>query len=385
MHIPLAFTGFRVWSVVVPARHDILSAPAPAGVVYEQNLSWPDLPIHLVEGRTTAGFTAVGECGRGTPRSAVEATLRDLLGRDLLTGAPPTLWMRASEPGGLPPSYPLWSWHAAGERSYILAESLWLDAVGKASGLPAHQLLGGAVRDRVPVDFWANRPPADVLAKLVAEADRKGLRGMKLKSDAAGDTVHALVAIARDVPAGFHFTIDPMCAWRTLRESRRLFEQLASLPFEVQIEDPFAYLMIEDWRQARALGHTTIICHARDEQVLRLALREQMADALNLGGGGAYAFLQMATVAEFAGKDCWQGSALELGVLQHLHLHASACARNCLLPSDLQSEWVREHTLVTPRMHYEDGCAVLPGAPGLGVALDLDAAQRYCVDAFEVT
>lgn len=216
----------------------------------------------------------------------------------------------------------VWSWQAAGERSYILAESLWLDAVGKASGLPAHQLLGGAVRDRVPVDFWANRPPARVLADLVAEAAGKGLRGMKLKSDAAGDTAQALVALAHDVPAGFHFTIDPMCAWRTLRESRPLFEQSAGLPFEVQVEDPFAYLMVEDWRQARALGHTTIICHARDEHVLRLALREQMADALNLGGGGAYAFLHMAAVAEFASKDCWQGSALELGVLQHLHLRA---------------------------------------------------------------
>lgn len=47
----------------------------------------------------------------------------------------------------------------AGERSYQVMESLWLDAVGKQAGLPAHQLLGGAVRDRVLTDFWANRPP----------------------------------------------------------------------------------------------------------------------------------------------------------------------------------------------------------------------------------
>ena len=385
MHTPLTFTDFRVWAVVVPVRNDILAANAAAGVVYEQNLSWPDLPIHLVEGMTSAGLTAVGECGRGTPRSAVEATLRDLLGRDLLAVAPPTMWMRASEPGGLPPSYPLWSWQAAGERSYILAESLWLDAVGKLSGMPAHQLLGGAVRKRVPVDFWANRPKADVLRDLVFEAAGKGLRGMKIKSDAAGDTVHALTAIAPDLPDGFRFTVDPMCAWRTLRESRRLFDQLAALPCDVQVEDPFSYLMLEDWRQARALGQATIVCHARDESVLRLALREQMADALNLGGGGSYAFLQMAAVAEFAGKDCWQGSALELGVLQHLHLHASACVRNCMLASDLQSEWVREHTLVAPRMSYDGGFAQVPEASGLGVEMDHDAVRRYCVDEFGIS
>ena len=346
----LAFTKFRVWQVVVPGREDIVSAPPPEGTLYRDNLSWSQIPIHLVEGVTTEGFTAVGECDRGTSEEAVTATLRELLGRNLLDLSPATVWMQPREANGLPMSYPYWSWQAAGGRSYWLLETLWFDAIGKAVGLPAHRLMGGAVRDVVAADFWANRPPANTLAALVAEAIDRGLRGLKMKCDSTGDMVRALVAIASDVPPDFRFTIDPMYAWRSLRESARYFEQLARLEFPIQIEDPFPLNVEDDWRRARQIGPMTIVCHPRRADLFRHALREELADAYNLGGGSCLEFLQTSHVAEFFSKDCWQGSSIEMGVLQALRLHAAACARNCVLASDLCSEWVREHTLVTPRM-----------------------------------
>lgn len=381
---PLIFEKFRVWQVVVPARQDIVSAPGDPGVMYRDSVQWPLIPIHLVEGTTSQGFTAVGECDRGTTTASVEATLRDLLGRDLSSVTPATVWKGPANATGLPRTYPYFSWELAGERSYILLESLWLDAVGKSVGMPAHQLLGGAIRDRVAVDFWMNRPDAPTMAKLIHEAVALGLRGVKMKSSAGGDTVDALLAIAADVPEGFHITIDPMCAWRSLRECARKLEKLAQLPFDIQIEDPFPYGAIEDWRAVRQIIPLTIACHTRSEDVLQLAMREEMADTYNLGRGSVYDFLRLSHVTEFVSKDCWQGSSLELGVLQQMRLHASACARNCVLPSDLQSEWVREHTLVTTPMAYADGHALLPTAPGLGVELDYAAMQPYVTAQFDV-
>jgi L-alanine-DL-glutamate epimerase-like enolase superfamily enzyme len=342
--------------------------------VYSGSITWDQLSLHLIEAETNQGFVAVGESPRGTSREAVEATLRDLLGRDLLASTPPTMWMSDGE---LPQSYPLWSWQQRPQLSYLLMESLWLDAAGKASGLPAHQLLGGAVRNRVLTDFWSNRPAPASLRKLIHEAIKLGLHGIKLKSDSTGDTARALIQIAKDVPAGFRVTIDPMNSWRSLRESARWFEQLSKLHIDIQLEDPFPYLVTEDWRMARNYKPITIVCHATSEHDFRIALNGEIADAYNLAGGGAFNFLQMTHVAEFYSKDCWQGSALELGVAQHVRLHAAAAARNCVLASDLQSEWVREHTLVTPRMQYVDGHALLPGAPGIGVALDHKAVKKY--------
>jgi muconate cycloisomerase len=380
----LHFVKFRVWQVVVPAREDILSAPVSEKPLYADNLSWPQLPIHFVEGVTSAGFTAVGECERGTPRIVVERTLRGLLGRNLLTMAPATVWMEEINSTGLPPRFPAWSWQMSEGRSYPLLETLWIDAVGKAVGMPAYALLGGAVRKIVATDFWANRPSAQMLAALIHEARARGLPGLKMKSDGSGDTAKALLAIAADLPADFRVTIDPMSAWRSLRESVRLFEALAQLPCVVQIEDPFPTQAIEDWQRARQFSPLTIVCHPRGEAALRLALREEMADAFNLGAGSVYAFQQMAHVAEAADKDCWQGSSLELGVLQHLRLHAAACVRSCVLGSDLQSEWVRQHTLVIPRMAYAAGGALVPDRPGLGIELDHAAISGYCQGTFEI-
>lgn len=380
----LYFTRFRVWQVVVPAREDIISAPETSGTLYRDNLSWPQMPIHLVEGVTSEGFTALGECDRSTPESAVVATLRELLGRNLLDLSPATAWMQPRNASGLPMSYPSWSWQSAGDRSYWLLESLWVDAVGKAAGLPAHRLFGGAVRDVVAADFWANRPSAKTLAILVAEAIDRGLRGIKMKCDSTGDTVQSLVTIAQDVPPDFRFTIDPMYAWRSLRESARYFEQLARLDHPIQIEDPFPYTVVDDWRRARQIGPMTIVSHPRRADIFRHALREEIADTYNLGGGSCTEFLHTAQVAEFYSKDCWQGSSIEMGVLQHLRLHAAACARNCLLASDLCSEWVREHTLVTPRMAYRDAGAVVPNRPGLGIDLDHAAVDQYAVKQFEI-
>ena len=380
----LVFEKFRVWQVVVPARLDILSAPVGHAPVYTGSGTWPEMPIHLVEGVTANGVVAIGDCGRGTARAMVEATLQALLGRDLLSFTPATVWLQNYEANGLPTSYPLLSWEVGMEQSYELLEALWLDAVGKAVGMPAHQLLGGAVRKAVATDFWANRPDAKTLAALVHEAHERGLTGMKMKSNRAGDTVHALLAIVDDVPAGFRFTIDPMYAWRSMREAGRFFERLAALPFEIQIEDPFPAQAVDDWQKARQIFPLTIAYHARSEEMLRRMMAEGLADTYNLGGGSTYNFLRLAHIVEFAHKDCWHGSALELGVLQHVRLHAAACARNCVLPSDLQSEWVREQTLITPHMAYQGNTALVPDRPGLGIDLDHAAMQPYITDHFEI-
>jgi L-alanine-DL-glutamate epimerase-like enolase superfamily enzyme len=384
MNEPLRFERFRVWQVVVPAREDILSAPPSGHAIYTDNLTWDQLPIHLVEATTSAGVSALGEAGRGESAENVERTLRCLLGVDLRTLSPATAWASATLPGGLPALHSIWSWQNPGGKSYSLMESLWLDAVGKAAGVPAYNLLGGAAQNRVAVDFWANRPSADTLAKLVAEASQRGLRGIKIKSDGAGDTVFALRDAAKHIPNDFRFTMDPMCAWKNFRQSRRHWELLETLPFPIQIEDPFPFHAVDEWRRVREQFPVPLIWHARDEATLSLGLQAQVADGYNLGGGAAFEFARSAEVVARAQKDCWQGSALELGVLQHLRLHAASVARNCVMPSDLQSEWVREHTLVTPRMKYEGGFAVVPDAPGLGVALDSAAVKHYSRKEWEV-
>ena len=87
-----------------------------------------------------------------------------------------------SVPGGIPPVF----MRGAGGGPYIAALSgiemaLW-DLAGKALGLPIYRLMGGRLRDKIPVYFHANDP------KSAADlAQRTGVRGLKTSIDAVTD------------------------------------------------------------------------------------------------------------------------------------------------------------------------------------------------------
>lgn len=375
----MKFERFKVWAVRVPARDDIV---ADAG---EELPAWPQMPIYLVQGETDTGILALGESARGESYESVERTLREFLHVDHSTFTPASVWSTSQLPNSLPAPAPLPSWQNVAGRSYSILESLWLDSMGKAAGVPACQLLGGAVRDRVEVDFWANKPDLQGLKKLVGEACDLSLGGIKLKSSAGGATALAVSEIAADTPSGFHFTIDPMCSWRSFRESRHLFAKLSRTGRDIRIEDPFPHDSVSEWRRARAaFPELTFAWHARDEQSLRMTLTEDIADLINLSVSGAYEVLNLTPLVEFAGKDFWVGSSLELGVQQHLRLHAASAARRCVLPCDLQSTWVRASQLIASPMEFEKGSALVPKIPGLGVNLDMSAIKSFSIREFDV-
>lgn len=370
----LTFERFEVWQLAVPARADM---GIPAHVRFDE------IPLHIVVGRTNQGFEALGEASRVDEIEAIERTLHGLLKQPINRATPTTLWMKNSFAtgfiSGMTRTKRLASWEVCDGLSMFLMESLWLDAVGKAAGVPAHVLLGGAVRHRVKTDFWAAQPGAAELLKLVQKAHEAGCTGIKVKSDYHGNTAFALAEIARDLPAGFQFTIDPMFNWRSLHESRRIFAALAKLDVPVKIEDPFPFEAISDWKTARQQYPFTLIWHTRSEDDLRIALREDTADAFNIACRSAHEAVYLSHILAFHSKDCWFGSQLESGIFQQVRLHSASVAPTCVLASDLQSQWVRESTLIEPPMSTKNGLVELSDAPGLGVTLDQKALERYVV------
>lgn len=370
----LSFVRFEVDYVVVPAHGAIIY---PLADKVDVDRPWPIAPIAIVKGITADGIVALGEADRTASREEVNHTLRALLHRDLRRIHPGAYWHGARPDQPLPEMFldsPLTK--SAG---YVqtLVETLWLDAVGKAAGLPAHAFLGGKFRDRVRVDAWANRPSAKGLICLIENAVDAGYKGMKLKCDATGDTIHALSEIAHAVPPGFEFTVDPMCSWRSFHESSCLLDKVASLPFLVRLEDPFPHHAPEEWHRARKISPVPLIWHGRSLDLIRFALREKLADGYNVAGQPAFRFLAAAGMVAAAPAHCWHGSSLELGILQLARLHACAAAPACEMASDLSSSLVREHTLLAENRMVSEGTIEVPDEPGLGAVLDNDALARY--------
>lgn len=376
------FESFEAFEVVVPVRELIFSSEA-GETPHALSHTWAQQSITIVAGRTNQGLTALGEAHRGLARKDIENHLRSLIGLDLTTWHPLNSDLSYFGEQGMRSLYPIRSNQSPAAAFATLDEALWLDALGQACGVPAYAFLGGKVRDQVAVDAWANRPNATQLLSLVSEAVASGFTGIKLKCSPGGDTIEALRLIIRDVPPDFRFTIDAMNALRSWRESSRLLASVEELSNRLILEDPFAFALADDWHQCRSRLPFTLACHARTAEALRNALDHSLADLVNLGGS-AFEFQYLAQICEFHHLDSWQGSCLELGITQALRLHAAASVRSCVLPSDLQSAWVRESLLTNEPWRYSAGEVNVPDRPGLGVSLDHDAIHSYLISQWSV-
>ena len=124
---------------------------------------WDEVPKYLLRLHTDGGIVGVGETSRGLAEEPLLAGARALLGQDLL---------------GLD----LASLPVPRGGAYKGLEIAVFDAVGQASGKRVVDLLGGAARERVEVDWWSGRrSPAD-LARWAQEGRRRGFRGIDRKS-----------------------------------------------------------------------------------------------------------------------------------------------------------------------------------------------------------
>lgn len=338
---------------------------------------WHRWPFCLVEVHTDDGLIGLGECGPRVTLQQVDDEMRPLIGMSVAG-----LGVENSPAHYLPPyndrvrRMPTPMFDRTAKTGAGLEIAL-LDLAGKRMNCRAVDVLGGAYRERVAVDWWCHRQTPEGLAAEAKLAKARGFTGLKTKSVGGDHIEEHVAAVAEAAGKDFRLVIDPMMQWVDPLSALDSFTLIERIGSAVRIEDPFPHDMPELWRRVRHVSRIPLIWHARSMSHLALGLREQVADGFNIAGGHRE-FLTMAHAIEVAGYACWHGSALEMGVTQVARLHASAAARACELSSDLSSALVREHTLITWNWPFENGYLGLPQGPGLGIELDRDAIEKYC-------
>lgn len=363
--------SIRATPVRVPAKPDSLNSPGieetdvQFAARFRTGGSWTDFPLEIkwiVELRTAGGQRGCGETYRGVTAEELQNVLPGLLGLDVLK----TNWRR------LPCSAP---------RAYDAVETAVLDLAGRLLGVPIHQLLGGAVRDRIECSGWTGRrTPADAGRK-AAEALARGHRVFKFKCAAGDNLPEWFAAIRERCGDQIKILLDPNQRWSTVDGTR---QAMAGVPREMMfgLEDPIDRQDYAGYRTLREELKVPMLLHVslpyahqgqRAEDVLRAL---PVVDGFNFNGP-MFGFLRLAAVAELAGLTCWHGSEVDLGLLEVSALHAAAAAANCTIPSDLFGELVRENDLIEPGIRWENGHALVPNGPGLGVELDDAAVARY--------
>lgn len=369
----MRITSIDIWTVVVPI--------IPGRVHSQEWVSetgWDQVPKQIVRLNTETELKGIGETARGVDVETVAKGASLLIGRDLETIA-----LRNIFRGRVDGSEDMVR-EADGDSSYDAFEMAVLDLVGHMRNLPAHALLGGAVRERVRADYWMGHQTPEDGKRTLERALDAGFKGVKIKCRAEEPMVERLQAMLDVAGKDFKVTVDPNERFYTAEKTIELAEQLAPLGNVEVFEDPIPKNDLEGYAKIHESIDLPVAMHLGEDTKILQAMKADLIDCFNLNGGPVV-FMHNASVAAAGGFRCWHGSGNDLGIMDTSYIHCAALAPNCTMASDFVGSWTREDDLILEPILFEDGFVSVPMAPGLGCDLDLDAVGRYSQAHQQVT
>lgn len=262
-------------------------------------------------------------------------------------------------------------------------ESALLDAQGKRLGVPLATLLGGAVRDTLPV-LWtlaSGDTGRDIEeAERFLEERRHNTFKLKIGRRSVRDDVAHVSAIKRALGDRARVTVDVNQAWNeadaatgiamleaagidlieqpTPREHRTALARLAAR-FVVPIMADEAVTGPEDAMELARIG-------AADVFALKIAK-----------SGGIFGMLRTAAVGDAAGIALYGGTMLEGAVGTIAAAHGFCTLPQLAWGTELFGPLLVKDDIVVDRPVYKDFSLHLPQGPGLGLAIDEDKLRHY--------
>jgi len=261
--------------------------------------------------------------------------------------------------------------------------ALW-DAIGRTWNLPVTALLGGAVRDRVPV-LWtlASGDPVQEVEEAHAKLDARLHRTFKVKigaQDPAADMAR-MRHLAGALEGRATLIVDANQAWDET-VSACCLPQLQEMGVAL-VEQPVPAWNLAAMARLRARSGTPPML--ADECVFdvhdMLAVGAAgAADAVSLKlvkHAGLLGLKRVAAVAEAAGIGLYGGCLLESSVGAAAHLQVFATLRDLAWGCEHFGPQILVGDLVTEPLRFADFDLHLPTGPGLGVTLDPDRMRAY--------
>lgn len=269
------------------------------------------------------------------------------------------------------------------------------DLLGRALGVPAHALLGGACKDRVPLEWSVGVASVD---EMVAEAERvyhefkTPYICFKVGPVArCAENIETLTRVRKRLGDKVELALDANGSL-AVREAIALAEALDDVRiayFEqpVPISDLTGLKRIRDRIKAPIMADESVY----SPQDAARVVREDAADVLGIKlykCGGLWRGRQIGIVAEAAGYDVncagtANGSHLEALAAAHLGAatpnHAFGAEFTMGLPQIAPDPIAPE-----PVMDLSDGYCTIPNRPGLGADIDLKAVDKHAIRRISV-
>lgn len=266
-------------------------------------------------------------------------------------------------------------------------ETALLDAQGKRLDVPLVTLLGGAVRNALPV-LWTlasgdTGHDIDEAERLLAERRHDTFK-LKIGRRGVRDDVAHVAAIKRALGERARVTVDVNQAWNEA-EAATGIALLEAAGIDL-VEQPVP----REQRTALArLAARFVVPIMADETLMGPEdavdlVRGACADVFALKimkSGGLYATLRTAAVGDAAGIALYGGTMLEGSVGTLAAAHAFCTLPQLAWGTELFGPLLLKDDVVVERPAYRDFCLHLPAGPGLGIAIDEDKLAHYRRDA----
>ena len=327
--------------------------------------------ILLIAVRTDAGVDGLGEVNLRFSRALAEAEVATWVGLE-----PLRLNLAAATP------------HPQLAAAF---ECAMLDIRGQALGCPVAELLGGAVRERVPVSLCTGYKTVENTARDAVWGWENGFRTYKMKCilpDETPDLWDRIAYIADRVEA-IHREVPEMSVRPDIR--RRLQDVWAAEELARRLEghrldcleDPITSGSragtYAEWRRLRRRVPFPIAEHTDAARVVAMWAAEALDYAI-IGGHSAVETVRVAAMVAQLGLEAWTQS-VGLGIANALTLQVCAAGPGLTRPHDIVGFWAKEDDCVREPFPVVEGSVAVPAAPGLGVTLDMEAVERYGVSS----
>jgi muconate cycloisomerase len=361
----------------------------PLRLEYKQPFHWAQgvitaAEVILVEIHTDDGLTGYGECMSAPSAPSLVAALQEA--STLIVGKDPG---RISE-----------LMHRCYQRLFMaqgncsaprfgaivlagLEMALW-DLLGKATGRAVHELLGGAVRERIEYFGFPQGETPEELAKDAAYWAKAGCNVIYVKIGRNDQLDLEIAARVREAIGTRRLRLDANESWDVLT-AHRMIRQLERFDVEF-VEQP---TRCDSPSALASVKRRSPVALAADQRVFTPedvfeVCRDSAADLIVLGlheTGGIGRFCQAAAVASAAGLNVCLHGLYETGITTCAANQVAAVIPNLDDGNQYMNHLLVEDIILKPDLRLSDGSLPVLAGPGLGFELNFDAVA-CAEDAF---
>jgi glucarate dehydratase len=290
---------------------------------------------------------------------------------------------------------------------FSAVEVACMDIMGKVTGKPVVDLLGGKMRDRVPfsaylfykyegaggsLGFKTNPAatgwdaarqkqaltPDEIVAQAQAMCKEFGFESIKLKGGVfePRQEVDAILALRKAFGNGYPLRLDPNALWTVetaISYGREMESVLEYLEDPVRGQENMAIV-----RKALKTPLATNMCTTSFEEIPKSISigSEDIILSDHHFWGGLRASMTLVGICETFGRGLSMHSNSHLGISLAAMVHLGAALPKMSYALDTHYPWQSDEIIIGGRLKFEDGSVSVPSAPGLGVELDRVALAR---------